>query len=59
MDSKINLIDVTYALQFYNEVRKDLTLEQQDLADVNRDGKVTLVDVLLLMKYCNGEINSF
>ena len=57
-DGQINLIDVTYALQFYNGVR-DLTTEQQALADVNGDKKVTLVDVLMLLKKCNGENINF
>lgn len=57
-DGQINLIDVTYALQFYNGVR-NLTTEQQALADVNGDKKVTLVDVLMLLKKCNGENINF
>ena len=57
-DGKINLIDATYALQYYNGVRS-LTTEQQALADVNGDGSVTLVDVLMLLKKCNGENVTF
>lgn len=58
-DGKINLLDVTYALQIYNGVRPNPTKEQQDLADVNGDNKLTLVDVLMLLKKCNGENITF
>ena len=57
-DGSINLLDATYVLQAYNEVRK-LTETQEKLADVNGDKKVNLVDVLKIMKYCNGEISRF
>lgn len=58
-DGKINLIDVTYALQIYNEVRPNPSKEQLDLADVNGDNTLTLVDVLMLLKKCNGENITF
>lgn len=58
MDHKVNLIDVTYALQGYNGVR-NLTDEQKALADVNGDGTLSLVDVLMLLKKCNGENIAF
>ena len=56
-DDKINLIDATYVLQYYNGVRT-LTLQQLQRADVNASGTasapdVTLVDVLLIMRYYN------
>lgn len=59
IDGEINLIDVTYALQYYNGVRPDLTQEQFDNADVNSDGKVNLVDVLMILKKVNGENVNF
>ena len=58
MNGSINLLDVTFVLQNYNDVR-NLTDEQAELADVNRDGKVTLVDALLILKYVNKEIVAF
>ena len=58
IDSKINLIDVTYALQYYNGVRR-LTNEQIENADVNNDSKVNLVDVLMILKKVNGENVNF
>lgn len=58
IDSKINLIDVTYALQYYNGVRR-LTDEQIENADVNNDSKVNLVDVLMILKKVNGENVNF
>ena len=58
-DGKINLLDVTYALQIYNEVRPNPSKEQLDLADVNGDNTLTLVDVLMLLKKCNGENITF
>ncbi len=57
-DHHLSLLDVTYALQGYNHVRK-LSPEQEVLADVNGDGKLTLVDVLMILKKCNGENISF
>ena len=57
-DHRLSLLDVTYALQGYNNVRK-LSPEQESLADVNGDGKLTLVDVLMILKKCNGENISF
>ena len=59
IDNVINLIDVTYALQYYNGVRPQLTPEQIDNADVNGDGKVNLVDVLMILKKANGENVNF
>ena len=59
IDNKINLIDVTYALQYYNGVRPQLTPEQFDNADVNGDGKINLVDVLMILKKANGENVNF
>ena len=58
MNGTVNLLDVTLALQAYNEVRI-LTDDQIELADVNKDGDVTLVDVLLILKKCNGEYVNF
>lgn len=58
MNGTVNLLDVTLALQAYNEVRT-LTADQIELADVNKDGDVTLVDVLLILKKCNGEYVNF
>lgn len=57
-DTKIDLLDVTYVLQYYNGVR-DLTVEQKALADVNNDTAVNLVDVLLILKKVNGENVTF
>ena len=54
VDGVINLLDVTYALQYYNGVRR-LTDEQFENADVNNDSKVNLVDVLMILKKVNGE----
>ena len=56
-DGVVNLIDATYVLQYYNGVRT-LTLQQLQRADVNASGTasapdVTLVDVLLIMRYYN------
>ncbi|MDY5522089.1 MAG: dockerin type I domain-containing protein [Agathobacter sp.] len=56
-DGKIDLIDATYVLQYYNGVRT-LTLQERQRADVNQSGTneqpdVTLVDVLLIMRYYN------
>lgn len=59
IDNVINLIDVTYALQYYNGVRPQLTPEQIDNAEVNGDGKVNLVDVLMILKKANGENVNF
>lgn len=58
IDGDINLLDVTYALQYYNGVRK-LTDEQIENADVNNDSKVNLVDVLMILKKVNGENVNF
>lgn len=58
IDNQINLVDVTYALQYYNGVRQ-LTAEQIDNADVNNDGKVNLIDVLMILKKVNGENVNF
>lgn len=58
VDGVINLLDVTYALQYYNGVRR-LTDEQIENADVNNDGKVNLVDVLMILKKVNGENVNF
>ena len=58
VDGVINLLDVTYALQYYNGVRR-LTDEQFENADVNNDSKVNLVDVLMILKKVNGENVNF
>lgn len=58
IDGVINLLDVTYALQYYNGVRR-LTDEQFENADVNNDSKVNLVDVLMILKKVNGENVNF
>ena len=58
IDDVINLLDVTYALQYYNGVRR-LTDEQFENADVNNDSKVNLVDVLMILKKVNGENVNF
>lgn len=58
-DNKVDLIDATMVLQYYNGVKKDLTAEQLRKADVDQSGSVNLVDVLFIMKYYNGAISSF
>lgn len=57
-DGKVNLIDATMVLQYYNGVRGDLTQDQFNRADVDQSGRVNLVDVLFIMKYYNGAISS-
>ncbi|MCI7107839.1 MAG: dockerin type I repeat-containing protein [Agathobacter sp.] len=58
-DNKVDLIDATMVLQYYNGVKKDLTAEQLRKADVDQSGSVNLVDVLFIMKFYNGAITSF
>ena len=58
LDGMINLIDVKYVMQHYNNART-LDSHQKQNADVNGDGKVNLTDAKLIMKYYNGEIDEF
>ena len=58
-DKKVDLVDATIVLQYYNGVKKDLTADQINRADVDQSGTVNLVDVLYIMKYYNGAINAF
>jgi hypothetical protein len=49
-DSKIDLIDVTMALRYYNG---DLTLDDEQITrgDINGSGNVTLIDAAKILKY--------
>ena len=58
LDSMVNLIDVKYVMQQYNNART-LDSKQKQNADVNGDGRVNLTDAKLIMKYYNGEIDEF
>jgi hypothetical protein len=51
-DDTVDLLDVTWALQYYNGERT-LTEEQLERADANRSGSFTLVDVVLIMRHYN------
>lgn len=57
-DGQINLIDVLYVMQYYNQART-LTDAEKTAADVNRDGKVDLIDAYRIMQYYNGVIQTF
>ena len=56
-DGKINLIDVLYVIQYYNNT-KTFTSAEKNAADVNRDGKVDLTDALKILQYYNGAIKT-
>lgn len=56
-DGKINLIDVLYVIQYYNNT-KTFTSAEKTAADVNRDGKVDLTDALKILQYYNGAIKT-
>lgn len=58
LDGMVNLIDVKYVMQHYNNART-LDSRQKQNADVNGDGRVNLTDAKLIMKYYNGEIDGF
>lgn len=58
LDGMVNLIDVKYVMQYYNDART-LDSRQKQNADVNGDGVVNLTDAKLIMKYYNGEIDEF
>lgn len=56
-DGKVNLIDVLYVIQYYNNT-KTFTSAEKTAADVNRDGKVDLTDALKILQYYNGAIKT-
>ena len=56
-DGKINLVDVLYVIQYYNNT-KTFTNAEKTAADVNRDGKVDLTDALKILQYYNGAIKT-
>lgn len=57
-DGSINLLDVLYVIQYYNNT-KTFTYAEKTAADVNRDGKIDLTDALKILQYYNGEIKTF
>ena len=58
MDGDVDLVDAVKLLRHYNGLIT-LNSRQLELGDVNNSSTINLVDVLLIMKYCNGEISSF
>lgn len=55
-DGKVNLIDATMILRYYNqEKNSELTEDQLKRADVDQSGKVNLVDAVLIIRYYNGD----
>ena len=55
-DGKVNLIDATMILRYYNqEPNSGLTDDQLKRADVDQSGQVNLVDAVLIIKYYNGD----
>lgn len=54
-DSKIDLVDALYIIQFYNGVRSSLTSKEHASADVNKDGQVNLIDARIILEFYNGK----
>ncbi|MCH5334164.1 MAG: hypothetical protein J1D89_09410, partial [Agathobacter sp.] len=56
-DNRVNLIDLGYALQYYNDERA-LTNAELWAVDVNKNGRLDIMDVQLILRYCSGELSS-
>ena len=54
-DTKINLVDAVYILQYYNGVR-ELDAKQMIRANYDGQGTVTLLDALAIMQEYNSTI---
>lgn len=57
-DDRVNLIDLGYALQYYNDERA-LTNAELWAVDVNKNGRLDIMDALLILRYCSGELGAF